>query len=416
MDKYDAMMEYCFSEQAEEEQVEEEPVFEAYYGELPELSLVTENFDKMIARARKEGITKSNPNKYKENDNICKLLSKVFGFKDAYLYWIPSSVVNAYTISVQALLLFGESKDFVEKRTDRGFYDTSHRTVLTVYVYTSMLFENVNMTARELTAVILHEIGHNFDYSKYHMVEFMLESVCTGGWTAFFANTNKMIEDHNQIKMNYYDMIKKESDAIYGNESQRKKEAERYKKAWEKLVKRGWLNNIVRYLSSSLLSLVNLPFMLLNQIGNIGGHTGEQFADSFATSYGYGSELVSGLQKMSNSTDVKKRSAGLQIMEDLNRTQNEILTVVTGEVHGNNQERCKECIKKLRSDLKKEDYPAGMKAEIEREIKKLEDQYNSIIYATPDDSIKITKFFRKLCELVFRGVPNISKFFKPNKV
>ena len=108
---------------------------EAYYGKLPEFEEIEKCFGIIQEKARKEGYN-SNPNKYPETKRIQNLFSKVFGLKKTIFYWVPSNVVNAYTVTVYSFMLFGESKDYIEKRKDKGFYDTSGRSVFTVYSYT----------------------------------------------------------------------------------------------------------------------------------------------------------------------------------------------------------------------------------------------------------------------------------------
>lgn len=397
----------------EEEKVE--PIMESYYGKLPEFTALEAAFDRLIKRARSEG-NKCNPNKYKENKEISGIFKKVFGFKDAIIYWIPSYDVNAFTICIQSLMLFGESKDFIEKRSDKGFYDTSHRSVLTVYVYTGMLEKDLNITAREMVAIVLHEIGHNFDYSLYHMVNFIIDAIYCMGSNIIWVDNNRRIEDVNKIKMDNYDYLKSESEAIYNDQNQRDKDAEAYKKSLQKYANKGWFKGVLKLLYTNIAHLLLFPVALPLQLSNIGNHKGEQFADSFATSYGYGVELVSGLDKMNSRFVFTKKSRGLQILEDLNHASMEIFSGMSGEAHGTNQERCKECIKKLRRDLKNEDFPPELKNELEHEISKIEARYQELMTATPNDKLRITKLWRKVCDLFFGGANNLYKFFKPNNV
>ena len=72
---------------------------EAYYGKLTEFEEIERCFGEIQKKARKEGYN-SNPNKYPETKKIEKLFAKVFGLKKAIFYWVPSNVINAYTITV----------------------------------------------------------------------------------------------------------------------------------------------------------------------------------------------------------------------------------------------------------------------------------------------------------------------------
>ena len=119
---------------------------EAYYGKLPEFEQIEACFGSIIKKARAEKY-KSKPNTYPETKKIQKLFAKVFGLKKMIFYWVPSDINNAYTVTLYSMMLFGESEDYIEKRTDRGFYDTSGKSVFTVYAYTGILSKQTNLTA-----------------------------------------------------------------------------------------------------------------------------------------------------------------------------------------------------------------------------------------------------------------------------
>ena len=143
-------------------------VQEAYYGKLPEFDELESLFDSVIKKANKEGLNRCNPNKYPEQKKICKIFSKLFGFKETLFYWEPFYAANAYTYSLNVFMVYTDKKKLIQKRQDKGFYDSSHSIILSVYITTGLLHKN--MSARELIAVILHEIGHNFDYLQYKSI------------------------------------------------------------------------------------------------------------------------------------------------------------------------------------------------------------------------------------------------------
>lgn len=387
---------------------------EAYYGKLPEFEEIERCFGEIQKKARKEGYN-SNPNKYPETKKIEKLFAKVFGLKKAIFYWVPSNVVNAYTVTVYSFMLFGESKDFIEKRKDRGFYDTSGRSVFTVYAYTGLLQKEIDLTPKELTAILLHEFGHNFDYSKYHMISFITDILVNPS----FLNTikrNRTIEDHNDAKTDYLDEVKNEYEPLYKDKKLRKKKDDEYSKALDKALNKGIFSQtvsfLIKFISLPVVSVLGLPVQLLT----LDGKKGELFADSFATSYGYGEDLISGLQKLEEKTTVPvKHTKALDIVRDLNNCMNEIFNGIL-EIHGSNQERCRATIKKLEADIKSGDYPPELREELFEELNKVKERYNQMMKISPDDRNKIQKVWRKICNIIFRGAPNIAKFFKANRV
>ena len=387
---------------------------EAYYGKLPEFEEIEMLFDSIIKRARADGYD-SNPNKYVETKKIEKIFAKVFGLKKMVLYWIPSNVKNAYTVTIQSILLFGESKDYIEKRTDRGFYDTSGRSVFTVYAYTGLLQKDINLSAHELTAILLHEFGHNFDYSKYHMISFLVDCLVNPGYANSIEN-NKSIEDHNKIKDEYLKNTKKYWDKIYRSTPERKRKDREYKRAMEKALRTGMFQKTIRFIASTLtlpfILIISLPVQLLS----LDGKKGELFADSFATSYGYGSDLITGLEKLGDVSKIKvEHSKGLDIMRDLNNCMDEIFIGLL-EIHGTTQERCKETIKKLEADIRSSDFPPELEEELHDELNKVKARYMELLAVSENGDDKILKSWRKICNVIFGGAPNIAKLFKPNRV
>ena len=387
---------------------------EAYYGKLPEFEEIEMLFDSIIKRARADGYD-SNPNKYAETKKIEKIFAKVFGLKKMVLYWIPSNVKNAYTVTIQSILLFGESKDYIEKRTDRGFYDTSGRSVFTVYAYTGLLQKDINLSAHELTAILLHEFGHNFDYSKYHMISFLVDCLVNPGYANSIEN-NKSIEDHNKIKDEYLKNTKKYWNKIYASKPERKRKDREYKRAMEKALRTGLFQKTIRFIASTLtlpfILIISLPVQLLS----LDGKKGELFADSFATSYGYGSDLITGLEKLGDVSKIKvEHSKGLDIMRDLNNCMDEIFIGLL-EIHGTTQERCKETIKKLEADIRSSDFPPELEEELHDELNKVKARYMELLAVSENGDDKILKAWRKICNVIFGGAPNIAKLFKPNRV
>lgn len=388
---------------------EEEPFNEEYIGKLPEFIKVSEIFDKMIEKAKLDP-KKMNPNDWKENEQICTILAKVFGLKRVWFYWVPHDMRNAFTVTIHSFLVLGDSKDLIEYRTGKGFYDTSHRSIFTIYGYCGLLLPEAKMTGKELLAIFLHELGHNFDYSPYHHVSFLAKAMIEAGGST--------IDQNNAVKMDYYNQVTEQYDSYYSKNSiKRKKEREKYQKAIEKYLNSGLLKNFIQcayhIIHMPLYALISIP----TQLSQLDGKKGEQFADSFATAYGYGPELISALGKLGTYDNVKVTNCGKATVffRDLNNCLGEIINGLA-EVHGTDQERCKDCINKLRKDLANTDYPKGMKEDLETEINRLESLYMEMLTSTPDDRQKITKAWRRLCDKLFGGAFNVAKWFKPNQM
>ena len=94
-----------------------------------------------------------------------------------------------------------------------------------------------------------------------------------------------------------------------------------------------------------IYALISIP----TQLSQLDRKKGEQFADSFATAYGYGPELISALGKRGTYDNVKVTNCGKATVffRDLNNCLGEIVNCLI-QVHGTDQERCKDCIKRIR--------------------------------------------------------------------
>lgn len=384
---------------------------EAYYGKLPELAKI-EDLLGVISKKIKADPKKCNPNKYPENTQIEQLFCKLFGFKTTYLYWEPFTYGNAYTISMNALILFSDKKDGIVKRDNKGYYDKTGKSVLTVYVSNGLIIRD-NLTPRELLATILHEIGHNFDVSKYHLVEYVTQAIATLGFSIFEYRTySDSIDD---IKTQYYDNISKEENKFYKNNRQR----ENYNKKTDRRIKLNsiidtWVATPILKALQSAATIILSPFIQITQLGS---KKSEIFADSFATAYGYGTDLISALNKLG---DEKKqyyypKSGFGKFLWDLSNFHDEVF-IAFGDCHGTNQERCKDCLEKLNWDLKHNDFPAGLRKELVNEINKTTDLYKAYTSKSETERMAITRIWRYIVRYLFNGRVGLAKLFPRHKV
>ena len=102
-------------------------------------------------------------------------------------------------------------------------------------------------------------------------------------------------------------------------------------------------------------------------------------------------------------------------MRDLNNCMDEIFIGLL-EIHGTTQERCKETIKKLEADIRSSDFPPELEEELHDELNKVKARYMELLAVSENGDDKILKAWRKICNVIFGGAPNIAKLFKPNRV
>ena len=384
---------------------------EAYYGKLPELAKI-EDLLGVISKKVKANPKKCNPNRYPENQQIQQLFCKLFGFKDTYLYWEPFNYGNAYTIAMNALILFSDKKDAIIKRDNKGYYDKSRKSVLTVYASVGLILTD-NLTPGEILATILHEIGHNFDISKYHLVDYLIDAITSFGKAV--PEYKQYANEADTIKLQTYKAITKEENKIY-KDSKKREEINKKNDELSKIqaFHDTWLNFPLFRTVKGVFKVVISPF---KQLKDIGLKTSEVFADSFATAYGYGTELISALNKLGNeSKGYYYPKSGLgKFFWDLSNFHDEVFAAF-GDCHGTNQERCKDCLEKLQYDLKHNDFPTGLRKELIDEINKTTDLYKAYTSKSETERMAITRLWRYVVRYVFNGRVGLAKFFPRHKV
>jgi hypothetical protein len=372
---------------------------EEYIGQVPEFDKIAELFDAMIVKARKTPKT-INPNNLPENKAIEKIFKKFFGFKAYHLYWIPSDTRNAFTFTSSMMRAGERGEKIFERKPGHGFYDTEHQCKVYMMSYAGLLLKDANLTGKEFTAIFLHEIGHNCDWAP-----FMHMNILTKLYLAMY--NKKAVDYHNEIKDETYKMFKAEYDKIYNDPKERKAQRERDDRYYDVRINslplhviNGLINLTINITSGTLLTI---PIQLLNADSK----KSEQFADSFAVAYGLGPELMSGLGKLGDySKYVRKTDPLHNLFRDFDSAQSEIYAVLF-DCHSSDQQRCKDCIVKLRKDLKSGDYPPEMKSDLLDELHELENEYNQILSGGPP----LVRGWRRFIDIFFGGRLDFTRIF-----
>lgn len=409
---------------------------EMYYGKKKEFATCEKLFSairkKLLATKKYQYI-----NEFPENKLLESEFQKIFGFKKVHIHWEYKNIPNAYTIIGSHLYSDPRRKSsLLDKKS--GYYDSTHSDVLFVCLYAGLLTGDISLTDDEMMGIILHEIGHNFDYSVFNTISAIVNTVlplAMGGVAAIhltqtagllvglpFAIASIFTAVTNAIGLTY-SPTNKEKDDYYNALDKEERLSMKYpyhKKAEEELEKistklRIWNTSkgaVIRTISNIALAPWYIIVSPLLQFVNLGGKAREQFADSFATSYGYGPSMIRGLNKLAQyPKELKNSSDFTKVMYDLGHANIEILSSLY-EIHGTNQERAKASINKLKKDLNKGDFTPQMKEDLMKEITELEELYQSYLTKDPEFKNGISVAVRKVVDTVFAGIPNIARFIK----
>lgn len=136
---------------------------EAYFGKTPGLLEI----EKQIHTCRSPYLRKiASPKIYndKEIQKLEEMLSNEFGFKNLFIEIESGAIPNAYTIPVDVhLTQVAKTGKLVETDNKTGYKFTPYTKAVTLIVITTSIWCDPNITDEEVLAVLLHEIGHNFE-------------------------------------------------------------------------------------------------------------------------------------------------------------------------------------------------------------------------------------------------------------
>lgn len=362
---------------------------EAYYGKSKEFKIIEREIENIIKAINGEfdidkntngdnTIKSTNINSSDSVNTIEKLLKKVFGVKDVNLtfYSITGPSYNAYAMPKALTVLHRSSKDDMRAKPDKLLLNIS---------IDKMLIIHGGFTAKEITALMLHEIGHSFDASYFMMMASILPSI--GIKTKSFADD----QTSSSIFVDIADYIKQLSFVTlsalgFGHF------ITKINKAIESLVEKipgfskfiadisSWSSSINMCMSAlHIINLIKSPTTVIVRIiqpRNIFGYAGEKYADSFATAYGYGNDLSSALMKVDRHSglvgiDAMRKIPVLNVMYNFTEVCMDIITTPM-DPHPKNAVRILEQLKKLKRELNDPTVPENLKKELKEQISEQE--------------------------------------------
>lgn len=288
-------------------------------------------------------------------NEVEKLLAKKFKAKKFELHLYDDLITNR---------MFG-TNGFTMPQTFASFgaEDDGLSTGMLVYVNVAQnLIYKCDLSGGELLAIIIHEVGHNVRRDWLRRVNNVVTTIMdpmvagviqTGIWQELMMkgprvldkSTPQLMKDINKkirILSNLFNGIKK-YDTI--------------------------LHNIILILQNPL-KLMNL----INPISYIDGYIEEKYADSLATSFGYGYELSTALYKFDNLSHVMKiddTPTPAAVVEDfLIRTMSILFSPI--DVHPAEAIRINSQIKYMKKQLNDPKIPKVKKKELEESLDNME--------------------------------------------
>ena len=368
------------------------------------------------------------------NEKLEDEVKKAFGFKYVRIEWHSGVGVNAFTLASEKVSHMFD-KSFKQGSHSKGFYDKNHSMTVCILL-DSGFFTQLNLTSREVVALLLHEIGHNFDVTLFTVLG-------TGFYTVLnileISKLFRYIGDSKTGKEAWLKMKTRAGDigkiimlplssipftkpAALAIMNIRDHILERLPSIQDMayLFKVSY-NDMMRLISAVLfpmtlvkhisfklatfkLRMINPTYFMftssLKTVANLLSKQGEVYSDTFAATYGYGEDLAFALEKLvrnasrPTSTEVPK---SLDIFFDLSYAYSEFMNLMSNSTrHPNNMKRIRRMIDKLERDARNNNVDPNLRKELDLKIKELNKAYDTIVNAGETEYSFVSSIYTKL--------------------
>jgi len=351
---------------------------ERYYNNVKELNEIDEcmaRIKEKVGNKYGKELVVEDINISKENKIIENNLKKLFNFEEVYIFWETSASVNGYTMPIiySAPFIDWTTTEDIKKGVS---YKNSKGKKVNIHLFYS-IFTVADLSPREATAVLLHEVGHNFYYHKM--------SILT---SEFFYVLITLLQPFEMIKIflkNKMDKVDRENfNGIINNASNKIKTPLEFYKDILYQLKLYCFFPLVNPISIIIYNINKIfPNLVFNNI-LLDKYRNEKFADNFATMYGYGVETASLQNKFSKPCEL---SAGnkvffsrIPLIDIYARNIYEYLKAISDlsfNEHPKSITRIKEQKKYLEHCLNETKLTSKQKTEIRKQISEIDKIYES---------------------------------------
>lgn len=365
-------------------------VNEAYFGRTPGVKKIEDiiyQIKKKYDGSYFNEKLNTDPLRYKLN----KIVEDTFGFKTADIQFVYDTTMNACTLPIGTDIFTRVSNNTLVEKSNGYRFNPEAGYAAIIFLNTGLAL-NPNYTAAEITAILLHEIGHNFTMGVITGVGiinhayYALMTVASFGflWIRYSNFSRRSIVSFKQWLIENAPGVMELVETVQaclGLYQHIFKEFYEFQKfiniitmpvitAIEPIL--NWLRRNI-----NLYAIINIPKEFIT------GYAEEQFSDSFATSYGYGPELNSALSKI-NGSDPANTLIGKSFRESapivyiyadfLQLTA--LFLVRAFDPHPEIVARISNNMKQLEEDLKSKKYSPQMKQRLLHDIRACKEELN----------------------------------------
>lgn len=385
-------------------------LLEQYMGSKPEIKLIEKEFAKLIKfidantkgdKIRILNVSTAKLSKRPEVKKIEMLTTKAFDVKSTIFNFVATDDPNAYTVTGGTTFL-----DSGYKKNAKGEMINKE---MSMYIYMNAgLVTRGDLNAGELTAIYLHEIGHNFDLSFFFFMR-SLNILTPIDMTAQLLSKIPVVgkafdlPSVGQSIMLGKTFIEKTIFSIPG--------IPQFRTLFQSLM--SYVSNVqtaLYPLDPSLFVYYLRRFSLFSSAT----YGTEKYADKFATDLGYGPQLASALEKIH--TGEKSRS-GLEDLPltgwiyDFNHVTIKLVSSMIGG-YPTEETRVRSILDNLNKSMNSPDIDPRAKKELLKQQKEMKEQYDRYIEISKDDKLSkpFTALYRSCAEKFFDGKMDLREF------
>jgi hypothetical protein len=380
---------------------------EAFYGKSNTMKEIEDELWEKLIYA-----VSHNENPYKYKNDIKKAeakLEKYFNLEKLNIH-IGSNygVQNAFTINWIniASKTKKQNYDLVENSEGIKFKDSTDKKI-NIYMYPKLL--TGELTKEEVNAIFLHEIGHNFfvrkEYIRYNSSKNIVDGILEITWKFLLNNSEGAFREYTKdlleflietlFKMPLEFLPTKQKEFIYktlvwlsnpGSYDIIGDKLQLNLTVFNKIIGGfrevfGAINKTLNIIFTPIKLVIKIILMkviksLFKDVGSAGlltlDYQAEKYADAFAAKHGYGKDLYTGLEAISDNP-----MNSLDVLTSLSK----IYTLFTSymgmyfiDCHPSNITRCKKILELYKQELNKngDKLNPKQKKEIQEQIKKME--------------------------------------------
>jgi len=367
---------------------------EVYIGKTPELMAIEKELDKFRNKYMSNisiigNIKRANANQDPDLLKINRMLEDYFGFGCLSITIWHSMEPNAFTLSISDRLDIAYSAKYFFSTKNGYKFNKDADYAAIIVVYDSIMF-STDFTTAEVMAIIMHEIGHNFNlvmsnaqgiYNRLHATLAYALNLMTLNIPGLVLTNNTMVSIGNKLEQKIQAENKLTASvlnySIFAFQFLKSLRSVPYK----------ILNVLTLGLFNILIDVIYLIFSIaFNPVNTIidltlqpFSYADEKEADNFATMYGYGPETVSVQAKLGESK-FDRDFKNMPLFGHIYATNLFITDLIVDPLscHPKNGDRMRDQLDLLKYEVKKEDLDPKIKKVLIEDIKLCEKELDKL--------------------------------------